>query len=47
MAFGGIQNDLEGNQKACFSLTGKFNRSNWLINWNKATNTGDCRWAKK
>jgi len=40
LAFGGIQNDLEGNQKAGFTLTGTINRSDWDMTWNKAIDTG-------
>jgi polyisoprenoid-binding protein YceI len=40
LEFGGIQNDPWGNQKAGFTVTGKFNRSDWGITWNKAIDTG-------
>ena len=40
LAFGGIQNDHEGNQKAGFTLTGTINRSDWGMTWNKAIDTG-------
>ncbi|MEP6750881.1 MAG: YceI family protein [Bacteroidota bacterium] len=40
LAFGGIQNDHQGNQKAGFSLTGTIKRSDWGIVWNQPLDTG-------
>jgi polyisoprenoid-binding protein YceI len=34
--FGGINKDPWGNEKAGFSLNGKFNRKDWGLNWNAA-----------
>jgi len=38
--FGGINKDPWGNKKAGFSLSGKFNRKDWGLNWNAALETG-------
>lgn len=38
--FGGINKDPWGNEKAGFSITGKFNRKDWGLNWNAALETG-------
>jgi polyisoprenoid-binding protein YceI len=38
--FGGVNKDPWGNEKAGFSLTGKFNRKDWGLNWNAALETG-------
>lgn len=38
--FGGFIKDLYGNEKAGFSITGKFNRKDWGLNWNAALETG-------
>lgn len=38
--FGGINKDPWGNEKAGFSLSGKFNRKDWGLNWNAALETG-------
>lgn len=38
--FGGINKDPWGNEKAGFSVTGKFNRKDWGLNWNAALETG-------
>ncbi len=38
--FGGIMKDPWGNEKAGFSITGKFNRKDWGLNWNAALETG-------
>lgn len=38
--FGGFMKDPYGNQKAGFSLSGKFNRKDWGLNWNAALETG-------
>ena len=40
MAFGGIQNDHQGNQKAGFTITGTINRRDWGMTWNKTIDTG-------
>ena len=38
--FGGMANDPWGSEKAGFTVTGKINRSDWGLNWNKAIETG-------
>jgi len=38
--FGGILNDPWGNERAGFTVTGKINRSDWGLTWNKPTETG-------
>jgi polyisoprenoid-binding protein YceI len=38
--FGGIVNDPWGNEKAGFTVTGKFKRSDWELTWNNAMETG-------
>jgi len=38
--FGGYITDLYGNDKAGFSMSGKFNRKDWGLNWNAALETG-------
>lgn len=38
--FGGINKDPWGNEKAGFSISGKFNRKEWGLNWNAALETG-------
>jgi len=38
--FGGIIKDPYGNEKAGFSVNGKFNRKDWGLNWNAALETG-------
>lgn len=38
--FGGLITDPYGQQKAGFSVTGKFNRKDWGLNWNAALETG-------
>lgn len=38
--FGGIVKDPWGNHKAIFSITGKFNRKDWGLNWNAALEAG-------
>lgn len=38
--FGGFMKDPYGNEKAGFSLSGKFNRKDWGLNWNAALETG-------
>jgi len=38
--FGGFIKDLYGNEKAGFSISGKFNRKDWGLNWNAALETG-------
>jgi len=38
--FGGIINDPWHNEKAGFTVTGKFNRSDWELTWNAAMETG-------
>src|SRR5690606_13622379 len=37
---GGTAKDLYGNEKAGFSVNGKFNRKDWGLNWNAALETG-------
>jgi polyisoprenoid-binding protein YceI len=38
--FGGFIKDPYGNEKAGFSVNGKFNRKDWGLNWNAALETG-------
>ncbi len=38
--FGGIIKDPWGNEKAGFTVSGKFNRSDWELNWNTTLETG-------
>jgi len=38
--FGGYIKDPYGNEKAGFSVSGKFNRKDWRLNWNVALETG-------
>jgi len=38
--FGGTATDPWGNEKAGFSITGKFNRKDWGLNWNSTLETG-------
>ena len=38
--FGGTATDPWGNQKAGFSISGKFNRKDWGLNWNAALEAG-------
>lgn len=38
--FGGIVTDPWGNEKAGFTVTGKFNRSDWELTWNTAIEAG-------
>lgn len=38
--FGGIMTDPWGNEKAGFALSGKINRSDWGLVWNKTMDTG-------
>ena len=38
--FGGYVKDPYGNEKAGFSISGKFNRKDWGLNWNTALETG-------
>lgn len=38
--FGGMAKDPWGNEKAGFSISGKFNRKNWGLNWNAALEAG-------
>lgn len=38
--FGGFMNDLYGNEKAGFSLSGKINRKDWGLDWNAVLETG-------
>lgn len=40
LQFGGIQNDPWGIHKAGFTVTGKINRNDWHITWNKAIDNG-------
>jgi polyisoprenoid-binding protein YceI len=37
---GGIAKDLAGNEKAGFTVSGKLNRKDWDINWNKSIEFG-------
>jgi polyisoprenoid-binding protein YceI len=38
--FGGFVKDFYGNEKAGFSVSGKFNRTDFGLNWNAALETG-------
>lgn len=38
--FGGVVKDLYGNEKAGFSVNGKFSRKDWGLNWNAALEAG-------
>lgn len=38
--FGGFMKDPYGNDKAGFSISGKFNRKDWGLNWNAALEAG-------
>ncbi len=38
--FGGFIKDPYGNEKAGFSVSGKFSRKDWGLNWNAALETG-------
>lgn len=38
--FGGINKDPSGNEKAGFSVSGKFNRTDWGLTWNAALEAG-------
>ncbi len=38
--FGGFIKDPYGNEKAGFSISGKFNRKDWGLNWNAALEAG-------
>lgn len=38
--FGGFIKDPYGNEKAGFSVSGKFNRKDWGLNWNATLETG-------
>jgi polyisoprenoid-binding protein YceI len=38
--FGGINKDPWGNEKAGFSVSGKFNRTDWGLSWNAALEAG-------
>lgn len=38
--FGGFMKDPYGNEKAGFSISGKFNRKDWGLNWNAALEAG-------
>lgn len=38
--FGGYVKDPYGNEKAGFSVSGKFNRKDWGLNWNAALEAG-------
>lgn len=38
--FGGFVQDPYGNHKAGFSVSGKFNRKDWGLNWNAALEAG-------
>ncbi|MCK3685100.1 YceI family protein [Maribellus sp. YY47] len=38
--YGGTSKDPWGNEKAGFSVSGKFNRKDWGLNWNAALETG-------
>ena len=40
VAFGGISKDPWGNEKAGFSLSGAFNRTDFGLSWNAALETG-------
>ena len=38
--FGGIVNDPWGNERAGFTVTGKINRGDWRLKWNKVIEAG-------
>lgn len=38
--FGGFAKDPYGNEKAGFSISGKFNRKDWGLNWNATLEAG-------
>jgi polyisoprenoid-binding protein YceI len=38
--FGGVIRDPWGNEKAGFTINGKFNRKDWGLNWNAALEAG-------
>ena len=38
--FGGIINDPYGNERAGFSVSGKFSRKDWGLNWNSVLEAG-------
>jgi len=38
--FGGFMKDPYGNEKAGFSISGKFNRKDWGLNWNATLEAG-------
>jgi polyisoprenoid-binding protein YceI len=38
--FGGVGQDPEGVEKAGFTVTGKINRTDWGLNWNKVLEAG-------
>jgi len=38
--FGGIANDPWGSERAGFTVTGKINRNDWGLTWNKVIETG-------
>ncbi|MGZ5278343.1 MAG: YceI family protein [Pseudobdellovibrionaceae bacterium] len=40
LAYGGAVSDPMGNEKVGFSLTGRINRKDWGINWNKTLDKG-------
>ncbi len=40
--FGGIKTDLNGVEKAGFSVTGKLNRKDWNLNWNSTLDGGEA-----
>jgi polyisoprenoid-binding protein YceI len=40
VGFGGIINDPWGKERAGFTVTGKINRNDWGLNWNKAIEAG-------
>jgi len=40
VAFGGTMNDMYGQSKAGFEITGKINRKDFGLSWNAATETG-------
>ena len=40
VTFGGLVKDPWGNEKACFSITGKINRKDWELAWNTVLEAG-------
>jgi polyisoprenoid-binding protein YceI len=38
--FGGIMKDLTGQEKSGFVISGKINRTDWDLNWNKEIEFG-------